>query len=138
MSLELVNGREVDQKTRVARLLTIAGVLMVVLFALAFWRWSDSPITEADYKIQVKPTYPQAAIKAGIHGQVVVAITVGSDGRLLASWVRSSSGSTLLDDAALEASRESTYRPPTLAGIALQRSYTALYIFTLPTSFSSK
>ncbi|HET9343399.1 MAG TPA: energy transducer TonB [Candidatus Eremiobacteraceae bacterium] len=81
--------------------------------------------------VRVTPTYPQAALKAGIQGQVIVAITVGWNGRLLASSVRSSSGSTLLNDAALGAARESTFRPPTLNGIPIQRSYIILYTFEL-------
>ena len=111
------------------RLLGIAGALLVVLLVLALWRWSDSPITGADYADRVEPSYPQVAFRAGIHGQVVVSITVGSDGRLLASSIRSSSGSTLLDDAALEAVRESRYRPPMLLGIPMQRSFTIAFTF---------
>lgn len=119
------------EKTRLLRLLGVAGALLVVLLVLAFWRWSDGPISDADYIIKVTPTYPQAALKAGIQGQVIVAITVGWNGRLLASSIRSSSGSTLLDDAALDAARESTYRAATLNGIAIQRSYVVFYLFTL-------
>jgi TonB family protein len=123
-------GRNV-QKTRVLRLFGVAGALGIVLVVLAFWRWSDGPIADADYIVKVTPTYPQAAVKAHIQGQVIVAVTVGWTGRLLASSIRSSSGSTLLDDAALDAARESTYRVTTLDGIALQRSYTILYEFSL-------
>jgi len=119
------------QKTRLLRLLGLAGALAIVLVVLAFWRWSDGPIADADYVVKVTPTYPQAAVKAHIQGQVIVGITIGWNGRLLASSVRSSSGSTLLDDAALDAARESTYHVPTLNGIALQRSYTILYRFSL-------
>lgn len=118
------------EKTRLLRLLGVAGVLLVALLVLAFWRWSDGPIEDADYIVKVSPTYPQAALKAGIQGHVIVAITVGWNGRLLASSIRSSSGSTLLDDAALDAARESTYRAATLNGIAIQRSYIVLYAFT--------
>lgn len=107
---------------------------MVVLLVLAFWRWSDGPIADADYIVKVTPTYPQAALKAGIQGQVTVAVTVGWNGRLLASSIRSSSGSTLLDDAALDAARESTYHAATLNGIAVQRSYVVLYVFRLDRS----
>ena len=113
------------------RLLGVAGALVVVLLALAFWRWSDSPITDADFIVKVTPTYPQAAMRADIQGQVVVDITVGTNGRLLASSIRSSSGSTMLDDAALEAARESRYRAPLLAGIRFQRSFTIHYTFAL-------
>jgi len=123
-------GRNV-RKTRVLRLFGVAGALGIVLVVLAFWRWSDAPIADADYIVKVTPTYPQAAVNAHIQGQAIVAITVGWTGRLLASSIRSSSGSTLLDDAALDAARESTYRLPTLNGIALQRSYTILYTFSL-------
>jgi len=119
------------QKTRLLRLLGLAGALAIVLVVLAFRRWSDGPIADADFLIKVTPTYPQAALKADIQGQVIVAITVGWNGRVLASSVRSSSGSTLLDDAALEAARESTYRAPTIDGIAVQRSYIIFYTFAL-------
>ena len=119
------------QKTRLLRLLGLAGALAIVLVVLAFWRWSDGPIADADYVVRDTPTYPQAAVKAHIQGQVIIAITVGWNGRLLASSVRSSSGSTLLDDAALDAARKSTYHVPALNGIALQRSYTILYRFSL-------
>lgn len=105
---------------------------MIVLLVLAFRRWSDSPIADTDYVVKLTPTYPQAAVKADIQGRVIVAITVGWNGRLLASSIRSSSGSTLLDDAALDAARESTYRAPTLDGIAIQRNYTILYVFRGP------
>jgi len=119
------------QKTRVLRLLGVAGALFIVLLVLAFRRWNDGPIADADYIIKITPTYPQAALKADIQGQVIVAITVGWNGRLLASSIRSSSGSTLLDDAALDAARESTYRAATLNGIAIQRSYIVFYTFKL-------
>jgi TonB family protein len=109
----------------------VATVLAVALAIVAFWRWSDSPITDADYIVKITPTYPQAALRSRIQGRVVVAITVGPSGRLLFSAIRSHSGSTLLDDAALEAARESTYRAPTFGRIALQRSYTISYVFAL-------
>jgi TonB family protein len=120
------------QKTRFLRLLGVAGALGIILLVLAFRRWSDAPIADVDYIVKVTPTYPQAAVKADIQGEVTVAITVGWTGRLLASSIRSSSGSTLLDDAALDAARESTYRAPGLDGIAIQRSYTVLYVFRGP------
>jgi TonB family protein len=105
--------------------------LLIVLLIVVFWRWDDSPITDADYVVKVTPRYPQAAVRADIQGRVIVAATVGSDGRLLAWSIRVSSGSTILDDAALDAARESTYRAPMFGGIAIQRSYTILYTFAL-------
>jgi len=123
--------QHVERSKTLARLLAVAGVLVVVLLAAACWRWSNSAIEDDGFALKIEPTYPQAAVLAGIQGRVVVSITVGSDGRLLASSIRSSSGSTLLDDAALDAARESRYRPATLNGIALQRSYVIVYIFAL-------
>ena len=122
---------EGDEKTRILRLLIIAGVLIVVLLVLAFRRWDDGPIPDAEYALKVVPTYPRAAILAGLHGTAIVAITVGWDGRLLASSIRTSAGSTLLDDAALKAARESVYRPAMIGGVALQRSYIVFYTFSL-------
>lgn len=120
-----------DRKRSIVRLLTVAGALLIVLLVLWFQRWSDSPIDDADYAVKVTPTYPQAARQAGIEGRVVVAVTIGADGRLLFSTIRSSSGSVLLDDAALAAARASVFRAPSLRGIAMQRSYTILYTFAL-------
>ncbi|MBL9077457.1 MAG: TonB family protein [Planctomycetes bacterium] len=51
------------------------------------------------------PDYPPAARRRGVEGQVVVRIDVAGDGSVQACTVRISSGSTLLDDAALRAAR---------------------------------
>lgn len=112
-------------------LIAVLGVLLVAWLVASYWRWDNSAITDAEFADRVQPTYPQAAVDAGIEGQVVVAITVGPDGRLLLATIRSSSGSTLLDDAALEAARASTYRPATFHGIAIRRHYIVFYTFAL-------
>jgi protein TonB len=50
-----------------------------------------------------KPVYPYAARRRGLEGRVVLGVTVTSDGSAAAVEVVSSSGSALLDQAALQA-----------------------------------
>lgn len=50
-----------------------------------------------------RPSYPQAARKAGWEGTVEVELEVGEDGRVVRSRVLSTSGHEILDRAALEA-----------------------------------
>jgi len=57
--------------------------------------------------------YPLAARAQRIEGRVELALRIASDGRLLAARVRTSSGSSLLDDGALAAARDvGTFPPP--------------------------
>jgi TonB family protein len=57
---------------------------------------------------RVKPEYPDVAKKAGIQGTVVLGVTVGRDGQL--QDVRVVRGIPVLDDAAVAAVKQWTYR----------------------------
>jgi protein TonB len=52
--------------------------------------------------IEAHKTYPEAARRKGAQGVVRLRLRVAADGRLLAAKLASSSGSSLLDHAALE------------------------------------
>jgi protein TonB len=56
--------------------------------------------------------YPPAARSRGTEGQVLIAFTVDSQGRVLDANVASSSGSSLLDRAALKAIKDAQPLPP--------------------------
>jgi len=60
--------------------------------------------------------YPEAALKRGEQGVVVLAVLVDADGRSLDMKIGSSSGSRELDRAAMLAYVKCTYRPGTLDG----------------------
>lgn len=69
-------------------------------------RYRDAVTTNA-----VSPDYPIVAYYSRLSGKVLVRIDLGSDGSVNEASVYLSSGSDLLDYAALEAARASTYQP---------------------------
>lgn len=89
--------------------------------------------TDADFLPggKVTPDYPDMAKEQNIQGDVTVRITVGPDGNVLAAEVTQSSGSAILDQAALKAARESRFKAPTLNGVATQKDYLIIYNFNL-------
>src|SRR5690348_3179320 len=89
----------------------------------------DEKITDADFIVQVRPDYPALARAENIQGDVLVSVVIGPQGQLVESSIRSSSGSTLLDDAALKAATSSTFRAPLHDGAPTQRAYLILYTF---------
>jgi protein TonB len=66
------------------------------------------------------PSYPAAARRAGAEGRVVLRVLVGRDGSVVSVEVEISSGSPLLDDAAIAAVREWTFQPAQGEGGAVE------------------
>jgi protein TonB len=58
-----------------------------------------------------EPVYPERARRAGVEGVVGVRIALAPDGAVRQVELTQSSGSRLLDEAALAAARESTFSP---------------------------
>jgi protein TonB len=56
--------------------------------------------------VRAHTRYPRAASREGLQGRVELALRIGDDGRLLAVRVATTSGHSLLDDAAIAAARE--------------------------------
>jgi protein TonB len=98
---------------------------------------APDPALEDGYRTRIRQAvdahkhYPRMARRLGEEGRVVVAFTVEADGRLAEVRVVESSGSELLDEAALQAVRDAAPFPPFPAGIDRQR-----WDFTLPLAFS--
>lgn len=69
--------------------------------------------------VRTHTRYPRAAARDGLQGRVELALRIGSDGRVLAIRLASSSGHGVLDDAALDAAREidRVPAPPLLAAL---------------------
>ncbi|HZO22909.1 MAG TPA: TonB family protein [Steroidobacteraceae bacterium] len=83
-----------------------------------------SPLTQ--------PPYPAAAIRAGIEGNLALQVLVGPDGRVHDARVVRTSGSALLDQAAIdEALRRWKLRPATRDGVPFEQWYTLRVIFHL-------
>lgn len=95
------------------------------------------PVVEDAYRARIRQAvdghkhYPRLARKMGEEGRVVLAFTIEANGRLAGVRVVESSGSELLDEAALEAVREAAPFPAFPEGVERKR-----WEFTLPLTFS--
>ena len=70
------------------------------------------PQNQASWARRIQENYPSRAQREGTEGTVGVSVTVGPDGRVSACSVTSSSGSSVLDDAACQGmQRYARFRP---------------------------
>ena|GEM_PF-219646 len=70
-----------------------------------------SPAFDADYLSNPTPSYPPAARRLGIQGEVVIRVLVNPDGKPENLQLQKSSGSSLLDNAALSAVKHWSFVP---------------------------
>lgn len=87
-------------------------------------------IVAAEFEHRVIPSYPAIAVSADWEGTVIVLVTIGPDG-IIEAHVGTSSGYAPLDRAAVEAAKESTYRPPEVNGQPAIETYRVIYTFSL-------
>ena len=79
-----------------------------------------------------QPPYPMGALRAGDEGAVALKVLVGTDGRVRDAQVVQSSGSGLLDQAAVnEARRHWRLHPATRAGVPFESWYTLRVVFRI-------
>ncbi|HME82220.1 MAG TPA: TonB family protein [Candidatus Eremiobacteraceae bacterium] len=83
-------------------------------------------ITDAEYKYKAPVDYPEPARQQSTQGTAIVLVTIGTSGELVAVKIYRSSGSPLLDNAALRAARASLFKPP-----SVQTDYLLEYVFQL-------
>ena len=76
---------------------------------------APAPVAEVfvppSFLFRQEPVYPERARRAGVEGVVGVRIALAPDGAVRQVELTQSSGSRLLDEAALAAARESTFSP---------------------------
>ena len=78
-----------------------------------------------------EPAYPERARRAGVEGVVSVRIVLAADGSVRQVVLTQSSGSRLLDEAALEAARASTFVPASRNRTPVAAEAVASYRFEL-------
>ena len=83
------------------------------------------------FRTRQEPAYPERARRAGVAGVVGVRIVLGADGAVRQVELTASSGSRLLDEAALEAARASTFEPATRGRAPVASEAVANYRFEL-------
>ena len=87
-----------------ARCGTVIAVLLILPFVFAKAEWIEKPV----------PEFPMGIYYAGLGGSVVVSLTMDRDGRVTSSRVVRSSGQTILDRLACEASMKWRLTPHSL------------------------
>jgi len=83
------------------------------------------------FRVHQEPTYPERARRAGVEGLVTVRISLLANGEIAAVAVVGSSGSRLLDEAAVAAARSSIFTPAARSGVPVSAEATATYRFEL-------
>ncbi len=83
------------------------------------------------FRARQEPAYPERARRAGIVGVVGVRIALDAAGAVRAVELTASSGSRLLDEAALSAARASTFAPATRNRAPVESEALASYRFEL-------
>ncbi len=82
----------------------------------------SDPVFDASYLNNPAPSYPESAKRRGIQGKVLLNVIVKIDGSAAAVTVLNSSGSSILDEAAIEAVREWKFIPANRSGNVVQAS----------------
>ena len=80
----------------------------------------SEPIFDAAYLNNPAPYYPNAAKQRGIQGKVLLAVAVKTDGTAASVVVSRSSGSSILDEAALDAVKQWRFIPAKRSGQLVQ------------------
>lgn len=119
-----ISGTSTDQKGRLIEIVRNIPDLQ----ALPLSRVEVVPILIK----QVKPEYPVQALKSSIQGTTVVEGVINIDGTLVNLKIRISSGSPLLDEAALVAASQYLFTPGKQKGRLIPVMITIPFQFSLP------
>jgi TonB family protein len=102
-----------------ARCGTVIAVLLILPFVFAKAEWLEKPT----------PEFPMEIYYAGMGGSVVVSLTMDRDGRVTSSRVIRSSGQTILDRLAREASMKWRLAPHSVVPTDLTVGRLQLIVF---------
>lgn len=81
---------------------------------------STAPLFDAAYLNNPRPAYPEAAVRRGVTGVVMLRVLVSADGRAESVAIEQTSGSRLLDESALQTVRTAwRFVPAQRGGIAV-------------------
>ena len=86
---------------------------------------------DADYLENPSPPYPPQSRRIGEEGEVVLSVLVSADGLAQAVSIKTSSGSSRLDEAALRTVRQWRFIPATRAGQAIESRVLVPILFKL-------
>ncbi|MGB3722597.1 MAG: energy transducer TonB [Pacificimonas sp.] len=93
--------------------------------------YTDSQL-DRRHLAQFQPPYPSSAVRRGQSGIVAVAVKIGTDGRVTAASVATSSGHQILDEAAVkQALRRWRFKAATRDGVAIVSEQVIRVVFDL-------
>ena len=95
----------------------------------------SQPAQPVSYRC-LKPDYPKAAIALNQEGMVEISWAVDEAGKTTEAWVATSSGSDLLDHAALRSAKKCQFQPKIEDGKAVPARYVQPFHFRLRSSAS--
>jgi protein TonB len=125
----------VPESAQLASLPSVPAVAPVIPTQGAVIAATPSPVAEVfvppSFLFRQEPAYPERARRAGAEGVVGVRIALASDGSVRQVELTQSSGSRLLDEAALAAARGSSFAPASRNRAPVDSEAVASYRFEL-------
>jgi TonB family protein len=79
-------------------------------------------MANAEYSTPLNLIYPEAALRRGYEGNVLISVIGGPDGYPVQVVIKKSSGYAVLDQAAIRAVQNARFKPAKIAGIPVQFS----------------
>ncbi|HTV74378.1 MAG TPA: energy transducer TonB [Candidatus Acidoferrales bacterium] len=92
--------------------------------------YAPDTILEARFINRQEPVYPEIAREQDARGTAIVLITIGPKGNVISARIGQSTGFAILDNAALDAARTSTFQAPVIDGKPATATYRIEYDFS--------
>jgi TonB family protein len=86
-----------------------------------------------DFRTCIKPEWPKEALRKEETGTVHMKFLVGEDGKVIDTFIQKSSGSSLLDEAAVNGIQRCGFTPATLNGVPVRGWQKMQYVWSLET-----
>jgi TonB family protein len=131
LSSQSSSATEMPAGTEVTPAPTAAAIAAAAPDADATPVYAPDVVVDARFTHQVQPDYPAIAKAQGVTGTAVVLATIGPDGKVVSAHIDQSTGNTMLDNAALDAAKESGFQPPIINGKPATETYRLVYNFEL-------
>ena len=122
--------------TASAGLLALTAVLAILVFPMSGTAWAKPLKVEGNVQAPkalstTQPIYPESAKTAKIEGVSVVETVIDASGRVTHPKIKATSGNKDLDQAAIDAVSQWTFKPATLDGKPVEVYYTLTIRFAL-------
>lgn len=134
--VSMSRSRTATLVTASAGLLALTAVLAILVFPMSGTAWAKPMKVEGNVQppkalSTTPPVYPEKAKEAKIEGVAVVETVIDTAGRVTQPKIKATSGDKDLDQAAIDAVSQWTFKPATLDGKPVEVYYTLTIRFAL-------